>query len=280
MRIAAFAVALSLCGPAAADPLHLYNGRLFIAARVNDVATEALLDSAAEATLVDPRFAAQAKFPHGTAQEIRGSGGKANAEIVEGIPIQALGLTLHPEAVVVTDLGELSRWLVKRPTSVVIGRELFDAARLRIDIAQGRIEVVGRNTEPAGRRLALTAQHGVEAIPVLVNGNSVRAEFDLGNGSDVLISRELVNRLGLRTIGRKAGGGIGGEVERDLVQLTSLDVADLRLRNVVAAIDDQSNAADLNVGTSVLKHFLITADYHDRAVWLLLRRSDRIRADK
>jgi len=125
---------------ASAEPLLFFNGRLFIDARVNGVATKALLDSAAEATLVDPGFAAKAKLPEGTAQTIRGSGGEARARIVEGVTVTALGQELHPEALVVTDLGELSRRLIKRPTEVVVGRELFDAARLRIDIGRGRID--------------------------------------------------------------------------------------------------------------------------------------------
>lgn len=259
---------LTISTAASADPLRFYNGRLFIDARVNGVATEALLDSAAEATLVDPVFAVKAKLPEGTAQTIRGSAGEAKARIVEGVTIDAMGQILHPDAVVVTDLTELSQRLIKRPTSVVIGRDLFDAARLRIDIEHATIGTVAKTAAPSGTKLPLTTHAGVEAIPATANGRQVQAEFDLGNGSDVLISRALVNRLQLRVIGRKAGGGIGGSIERDLIRLRSLDVAGKRFRNVPAAIDDQSNANDLNIGTSILKHFLITTDFKQRAVWL------------
>lgn len=55
---------------------------------------------------------------------------------------------------------------------------------------------------------------------------------------------------------------------RDIVVLNDLAVAGRHFRNVRAAVDDQSNADDLNIGTSILKHFLITTDFHDRAVWL------------
>ena len=268
MRGIAAGALLIAAASAGAEPLQYYNGRLFIQATVNQVPTEALLDSAAEASLIDPLFAAKAKLPEGTAQEIRGSGGKAKARIVEGVTIEAVGQTLHPEAVVVTDLSDLSKRLIKRPTEVVVGRELFDAERLRIDIAGGRIEAVDRKASPVGRRLPLNSQHGVEAIPATVNGTEVKAEFDLGNGSGILISRDLVNRLRLKSIGHKAGGGIGGQVERDLVRLASLEIAGVSMRNLTAAVDDQSNAADLNVGTSVLKRFVITTDYKDRAVWL------------
>jgi hypothetical protein len=263
------AAALLVAGSGAnADPLLFYNGRLFIDAKVNDVATKALLDSAAEASFVDPAFAARAKLPQGTDQEIRGSGGKAKARIVEGVTITALGVELHPEAIAVTDLTELSERLIKRPTEAVVGRELLDAARLRIDIHRGTIDVVRTNAAPPGVRLSLTSHAGVEAVTATANGETVQAEFDLGNGSGVLISRALVNRLKLPIIGKDSGGGIGGAHMRDVVRLKSLQVAGRTFRNVIAAIDDQSNANDLNIGTSILKHFLITTDFRQRAVWL------------
>jgi hypothetical protein len=37
---------------------------------------------------------------------------------------------------------------------------------------------------------------------------------------------------------------------------------------VTAAIDDQPSHNDLNVGTAILKNFLITIDFKQRAVWL------------
>lgn len=261
-------VALALTSPATAAPLQFYNGRLFMQAEVNGVWTEALLDSAAEATLVDPRLATAARLPEGTPQQIRGSAGTAEARIIEGASVKALGLELHPDALVVTDLSNLSKFLIKRPTQMVLGRELFDAARLRIDIRHGRIELLHNKAVPPGTRLPLTSHAGVESVPVLIDGRRVQAEFDLGNGSDVLVSRALVDRLHLKVTGRKAGGGIGGAVLRDTVNIPSLNVAGRRFRNVAGAVDDQSNANDLNIGTSVLKHFLITTDYRARGVWL------------
>jgi hypothetical protein len=37
---------------------------------------------------------------------------------------------------------------------------------------------------------------------------------------------------------------------------------------VAAAVDEQPNASDLNVGISVLRHFIVTSDFAARAVWL------------
>jgi predicted aspartyl protease len=252
----------------AAGPLGFHNGRLFIPAKINGVASEALLDSGAEATLVDPALAATAKLPEGTPQLMKGSGGTAQARIVEGVTVEALGVELHPEAVVVLDMSDLSNRLIKRPTQAIVGRELFDAARLRIDIPRGDITVVSKDSTPPGKKLPLTAHAGIEGVPVLANGVAVQAEFDLGNGNDVMISRALARRMKLKSIGKKAGGGIGGQVMRDVVTLGSLEVGGARFRNVVATVDDQANANDLNIGTSILKNFLITTDFKERAVWL------------
>lgn len=253
---------------ASGEPLLVHNGRLFIQARVNQVRTEALLDSGAEGTIVDPMLAAKANFPAGQAQVIKGSGGPAPARIVEGVTLEAIGLELHPEAVVVLDLTDISSRLIKRPTQVIVGRELFDSARLRIDIEKGSIAVVDKAATPSGRKLPLTAHAGIEGIPVRANGVDAQAEFDLGNGSDVMISRDLAKKLNLKILGKRTGGGIGGSIQRDFVHLAALEVAGRKFHNVTATIDDQPSHNDMNVGTAILKNFLITTDFKDRAVWL------------
>jgi hypothetical protein len=257
-----------LAAAVSAKAVKFYNGRLFIPATVNNVPTEALLDSGAEATLVDPVLAAKAKLPEGTSQVMKGSGGTAPARIVEGVTVGALGVELHPEAVVVLDRTDLSSRLIKRPTQAIVGRELFDAARLKIDIPRGEIRAVGRDATPIGTKLPLTGHAGIEGIPVKADGVPAQAEFDLGNGSDVMISRDLAKKLKLKIVGKKSGGGIGGAVTRDLVRLGTLDVGGSQFHNVLAAIDDQPNRAEINVGTAILKNFVITTDFRQRAVWL------------
>ena len=253
---------------ASAEPLIVANGRLFIPARVNGVATEALLDSGAEASLVDTSLATEAKLPEGQAITMKGSGGSAAAHFVEGVPVEALGVKVQGEGIVVMDMTDLSKRLIKRPTRAIVGRELFDAARLRIDLEGGTIDIADAASEPAGTKLPLTGHAGIESIPATVNGVAALAEFDLGNGSEPMISRAMVNKLGLRVTGKKAGGGIGGEIQRDLVIIPRLEVAGRTFTDISAAIDDQPSANDMNVGTSILRHFLITTDFKQRAVWL------------
>jgi hypothetical protein len=265
------AALVATASAASADPLKFYNGRLFIAADVNGLPTEALLDSGAEGSIFDPAFAKRAKFSEGTPQVIKGSAGAEQARIVEGVTITTLGVELHPEAVVVLDLNDLSNRLIKRPTQAIVGRELFDAARLQIDLAGGQIATVGKEKAPRGVKLPLTAHAGIEAISVKANGLDAQAEFDLGNGSNATISRDFAKKLNLKILGKKAGGGIGGAIQRDFVRLKTLEIAGKRFHNLEVTIDDQPSHNDMNVGTAVLKSFLITTDFKNRAVWLAPR---------
>jgi hypothetical protein len=260
---------LACAGPVSAEPLVVDNGRLFVGAKINGVGHEALLDSAAEASLIDPKLAAAAHFPQGKDITVRGSGGEAKAQMVEGVTIEMLGQNVPVEAVVVADLTEISQRLIKRPTQAILGREAFDALRLSIDIQGGTITLA--KGLPAGVQLPLTSNAGVESVPVTISGTAAQAEFDLCNGSEPMISRAMVTRLGLKITGKKSGGGIGGEIQRDVVTIPMLEVAGKHFHNVTATIDDQPSANDLNIGTSILRDFLITTDFKQRAVWLAPR---------
>ena len=257
-----------VCEDASAERLIIYNHRIFIAARINGVRTAALLDSAAETTVVDPQLASQARLPAGEPVTIKGSGGNAEARVVEGVEIDALGLALHPDAVAVTDLSDISRRLIRRPVQLILGRELFDAARLQIDLQASNIDPIGREIIPPGIKLPLRTHAGNESLPVRVNNVAGQAEFDLGNGTDILISSSFADRLHLKVLGRSEGGGIGGKLLRKTVRLQVLEIAGTTFRNVRAAIDAQPSANDLNIGTRILRHFLITTDFAGHSIWL------------
>lgn len=283
---AAITVAVLVTTPAAsAAPTHapvsraykLTQGRdtrLFVAAAVNGTPVLALLDSAAETTILDREFAARLKLGHGTAVSGQGSGQASfEATVVEGVTLAAIGLRLPDQTVAIADLADVSARLVGRRIEAILGREIFDAARLRIDIGGGRIEVLGPASVPTGIRLDLRTEHGIETLPVRVeNGETVPATFDLGNGSRVLLGAGFAARSHLltdgRTVGSESGGGLGGAATRQTVTLRSLEVAGRRFDNVTAAVDPQPSASDVNIGVSILRHFVITTDFGHHLIWL------------
>lgn len=271
-RLALAGALAAFAGSAAAEPLETFNNRLFVTATANGHTTRALLDSGAEMTVLDDDFARQLGLTAEGSATARGTGAATmEARFAQDVAIGALG-SEQKHNVAIIDLGEVSTRLVGRPVDMILGRELFDRAKLRIDIARGTIDMA-ETVPAAGIRLPIGEHRGNPTIPVSVEGGEpVQAVFDLGNGSDVLIGKAYAERLGLtapeRVIERRIGGGIGGGAERDIVAIDSLTLAGREFRNVRAAIVDNERAPDLNVGTSILRHFLITTDFPDGAVWL------------
>jgi predicted aspartyl protease len=257
---------------AAEARIELFRNRLFIPVSVNGTRVTALLDSAAEMSVIDDTLARRLRLRLGSDQAVNGSGGAEKGRFAHGLSLSAAGLHLRHMTAVVLDLSDLSQRLVGRPVSLILGREIFDSARLRVDLTRGTIAAVTRTAIPPGERFTLVTAHGVETFPVSVEGHPLRAEFDLGNGSEVLVGKAYAEQAGLlvpeRIVGRSDGGGIGGKVSRDIVVLRSLTIGGRTFENVRAAIDATGTAGDVNVGTSILRHFLITTDFPQRTLWL------------
>ena len=258
---------------ASAAPLELFNNRLFIPVTVNGVSTTALLDSGAEMTILDDDFARRLGLQSQGSATAHGSGAATmQASFADDVRID-LGFATHSFRTGIIDLGEVSQRLIGRNVDLIVGRDMFDRERLRIDMIGGSIDRVTADAAPAGVRLPMTNRRGVPAIQASIEGGApAEAVFDLGNGSEVLIGSAYAARIGLnapeRVVERRQGGGLGGARQRDIVRLRSLTVAGREFRDLPAAIDPGSSASDVNLGTSVLRHFIITADFAGQAIWL------------
>jgi hypothetical protein len=273
---------LALLAPlvlAAAPPhrIEVTHDRLFLPVEVNGATVTGLLDSAAEMSVLDDGLARRLDLRLEGGENAKGTGGTAPVRFAGQVKIAAAGVRIDGATVAVLDLEDVVTRLVRRRADILLGREFFDSGRIRIDIARGEIAAVSRAARPRGARFALATAKGVETFPVSVEGRPpVRADFDLGNGSEVLVGIAYAKRIGLldkgRVTGRGSGGGIGGALERDLVTLKTLRIGTRVFRQVPAAIDPTAGAADLNVGTAILKHFLITTDFPKHMLWLEARR--------
>jgi hypothetical protein len=120
--------------------------------------------------------------------------------------------------------------------------------------------------------LPLTDHAGIKQMPVTVEGVDTLADFDLGNGSEVLVGEAFAAANGWlasdRIVDTAAGGGIGGAISRKIIELRSLTLAGRTFTRVPAAIDPTADAVPANVGVSVLKHFRLTIDFPADRLWL------------
>lgn len=270
--LALASIAVTINSMAQAAPLEFHGNRLFVTVSINGVQAEALLDSAAEMTFVDPKLAARLKLAPEGSETAKGSGGTTQVQFAKNVNIEAAGVKLSNLTVALLDMTDLSKRVVAKDLQIILGREFFDAGRVRIDIEGHTIEKADPAVEPPGTRLPLQSARGIESFPCSVEGAATRADIDLGNGNEVLIGRAFAEAHGLlapgRVVERKSGGGIGGSVDRDIVVLKSLEIAGTRFENVRAAIDPQPSAGEVNVGTSILRRFVLVIDFPAHAVWV------------
>lgn len=263
----------SAMSPAAEPQLRVEGNRIFLVARVQGLATDSLLDSGAEMTLVDSGFAAEAGLLAFGEDEVKGTGaGTERVQFAQGVTIEAAGKQLADQTVAILDLTDISERVVGHPLTIILGREIFDAGIYALDVDAGRFEGIAPNVLPAAEPLALSEANGIKQVAITIDGVPVLADFDLGNGNEILLSREFAERAGLleaeNILGAKLGGGIGGPVERTLVRVETLEIGGHVLRDVTAAVSPPGDGADANIGVSVLRHFRLVIDFAGNRVWL------------
>lgn len=258
---------------AAGPSLRVEGNRIFLPVRVQGLATDALLDSGAEMTLVDTGFAADAGLLAFGEEKVKGTGaGTQSVQFAQGVTLEAVGRSLPGQMVAILDLTDISQRVVGHPLTVILGREIFDAGIYALNVDAGRFEEIAPGDVPASDPSLLSEANGIKQVGITVNGIPVQADFDLGNGSEVLLSREFAERAGLLTpeivLGTKEGGGIGGPVERTLVRVETLEIGGLVLRDVTAAVSPHADGAAANIGVSVLRNFSLVIDFAGNRVWL------------
>lgn len=259
--------------PATEPNLRVAGNRIFLPAIINGVATEALLDSGAELSLVDTAFGEEIGLVPSGSAEARGTGpGTQQVQFANGVILEAAGQALEDKVVAVMDLSDISARIAGHPLTVILGRELFDAGAWRLDVEAGVFTRHSTDALPRHGALALSDAHGIKQVDVLINGVPVKADFDFGNGSEVLLSQTFAERAGLlapgNIVGTKMGGGVGGEIERTLVRVDALEIGGHLIEDITAAVSPQSDGAEANIGVSVLRRFQMTIDFPGNRVWL------------
>ncbi|WP_374473922.1 aspartyl protease family protein [Arenimonas sp.] len=256
--------------------------RIFLPARVNGRDTMLLLDSGAEMSVLDSAFAESLGLARTRNVTAKGTGGTQDASFLPALNVEIGNLRLDGVAAAAVDLSGVSA-MVGHALPVVLGNEVFAQATIEIDFAQRRIRFHDPASfrPPAGFR-SLAATHGPEGIrriPATLEGEGpLSFDFDLGNGSPVLVSAGHWRRegwlVGRRTAGA-FGGGIGGMQEQRVTRVKSLELAGFRLRDLPATLlpaevsNPGTSPAAGNLGLPVFRRFHLVVDYpRDR---LLLR---------
>jgi len=277
-------------GRAKTDPLafELFAGtRIIIPAAVNGVPTPVMLDSGAEATVLDKAYAETLGIKPTAIVDAVGTGGRDIAELASGVTIKVGDVELRDLTVALLDLKPIAA-AIGKPLPVVLGKEVLNALTVQLDFADKTITFhdPARFQAPAGAvAVPVSNVAGLHAIPASIEGGKpVLMDFDLGNGQPLLVFPAYWKPQGMladRPTSKALSGAVGGIRARNVATVKSLTIAGVTLRDIPAVFGDEDNSAFNvghtagNIGMPILGRFEVTTDY-SRGRLLLKPRPDAV----
>lgn len=278
-QVARFAPGVQATAPL---PFEFFLGsRIYIPATVAGQATHVLLDSGAETTVLDSRFAEAAGIRVSGVVTAVGTGGRQEAQLASGVTIRIGEVELKDLTVALVDLSSIEQ-AIGRPIPVILGKEVLNALTVDLDF-QGRtiaFEDPARFRPAAGAvEVPVTSANGIRSVPVSIEGGPpVQVDFDLGNGSAFLAYSAWWKPAGAladgRPVSKTLSGAIGGIKPRDIASLRAVTFAGVTFRDVPTVFfDDDGQSAESNrtlgnIGMPILSRFRLTTDYARNRLFL------------
>lgn len=275
-QVARFAPGVQATAPL---PFEFFLGsRIYIPATVAGQETHVLLDSGAETTVLDSRFADAAGIKVSGVVTAVGTGGRQEAQLASGVTIRIGDVELKDLTVALVDLSSIEQ-AIGRPIPVILGKEVLNALTVELDFQGKTIAFAdpARFTPPAGAvEVPVTSANGIRSVPVSIEGGPpVQVDFDLGNGSAFLAYSAWWKPAGTlsdgRPVSKTLSGAIGGIKTRNIASLRSVTFAGVTFHDVPTVFfDDDGQSAESNrtlgnVGMPILSRFRLTTDYaHNR----------------
>ena len=261
-------------------PFEYFGGRrIFIPTKVNGRDVVVLLDSGAQASVIDKGLARSIGLkPKGEAN-LQGSGGDETAAITDGVTVEIGALKLSNLTAISIDLqshaGELGHAL-----PFVLGDELFREVAVDIDFANRRVAFrdPARLERPQGAvEVPLGALVGLRSIPVSVDGAPpAQFQFDLGSSSPLMVFPAYAKGHGLPggRASQRLSGGAGGMHPETIATLGKVELGGVTFTNVPTLFPPDtvsivnSDVISGNAGLPILSRFRLLIDYpHDR-IWM------------
>jgi hypothetical protein len=255
-----------------------YNSnRIFIPATINGRPVKLLLDSGADATVIDTALAKELGLKLEGEGVANGTGGQTSTAMAKNVEIKVGSMSLHVPMAVSMDLSDVSHRL-GIPLQVILGADVFKQLIVDLDFGRRTIafdEPQGFTPPPGAVTVPVTPQAGVPTVTASFEGGpEVQVDFDIGNGSPLLIFPaywQPHKMLDDRKVSARLGGAVGGAREEKMATVRTVVFAGHTFHDVPAefstpgpnAVDSDHSVA--NIGLPIYSRFRMITDYtHNR----------------
>ena len=252
LLVAPSVLLLATAMPAAAAGGLRWEGRhLLLRVEVNGKPADALIDFNVRRTLIDRRHARML--------------GVASAG--DSVIIETAGRRLGPLNAAVIDLTDYANYALRGRIGLVLGRDLFVAGPWRLDLGTPSLSPSTIRGVRRGRPLPLSDRSGFPTIPVAINGVTARAALSFRDLEAMRVGAVFAARIGLaRPRGTAAVHDLAAR--GSAVGINRLDVADIHIDDVDAALEANDHAPDVWLGPAILRRFRIGIDLAADTLWL------------
>jgi hypothetical protein len=259
----------------------LIRDKIFIPARINGHPVNLLLDSGADITVIDSRFAKTMVIKSSGTLPVRGGGGQATLQLASNFQIELGNLKLQRMTAGVIDLAEVAT-AIGKPLPLILGKEAINPLVIDIDFQRHRIAFHDPDqfSSPDGAvRVPLGRHGGKRTVAVSVEGRpAVPFDFDLGAEEPLQVYssyRDGEHVLDGRPESLTLSGGVGGIIKVKVATLKSIAVAGIPMTAVPSEFPDaadnamNSDQTAGNLGLPIFSRFRLITDYPHNALWLI-----------
>jgi hypothetical protein len=260
--------------------------RIYFTALINSHPVRVLLDSGAEASVIDHTLAQRLNVRSSGRIGVEGAGGSAEAAFTRGLTIQLGRLNMSGVTAIAMDLHRIGRD-VGTPLEAILGLEPFNELIVDLDFAHHRLAFrrpVGFQPPRAARRVSATPAQGNRAVPIQVEGRpEILAIMDLGNGSPLDLFPNYWKKENLlqgRPHAEAQMAGSGGKQPATQVTLRNVVFARESFTDVpvnltaAAATTENSTRVQGNIGLPILRRFRVITDFPDASVFVVPTQHD------
>ncbi len=262
-------------------PFRLLNNHIYVQASVNGKGPYTFLVDTGGHTLLSPRLVSAVGLkPVGTLTTSGVGETTSTGRFVEIGEIALGAVRLRRQVGVSTEIYDRS--IEGIPVDGMVGFELFRRLAVQIDYGRQTMTL----TDPArfdgrgsGTKVPFVFYDHLPMVAGSIDGAPARLDIDTGSRSEFDITSPFIRAHQLRSkfpkgVSAVTGWGVGGPARAYVVRLPTLTLGGVRVDNVVTGLSESRHGSmsdpnvEGNVGSGLLKRFVVTFDYAHQTLWL------------